>query len=178
VIVVLSVTNTSPLAWTQNEFGLIRIGNHWLSASGSEMLIQDDARKALPEHVGPGESFRTSLIVKLPGEVGEYQLECDLVHEGITWFADRGSESLRSPIAVGDPLQREEPSGATDTPLENVRILADPSAPDPGPFPMFAINRKVIENFIRDHKGALIHCEPDDRGGSEWFGYKYFVRKL
>ena len=94
---VASVTNTSILPWRQSESGPLRLGNHWLSPAGV-MLIQDDGRASLPGEIEPGRQCHVTLDVTVPADPGEYVLECDVVHEGISWFADKGSEAWRTRI--------------------------------------------------------------------------------
>jgi hypothetical protein len=43
------------------------------------------------------------LPVTVPAEPGSYILELDMVHEGVTWFAQRGSSTLRIPVRVRQP---------------------------------------------------------------------------
>ena len=45
-----------------------------------------------------------------PAQPGRYFLEFDLVHEGVTWFEQKGSSTLRVPVRVRVPLsQRWQP---------------------------------------------------------------------
>ena len=40
------------------------------------------------------------LQVTAPDRPGDYELEVDLVHEGITWFADRGGKTATVALRV------------------------------------------------------------------------------
>jgi SAM-dependent methyltransferase len=192
-----SVTNISPCAWSQREYGPIRLGNHWLDSRGETMLIQDDGRTSLPGTMGSGDTSSFALNVTAPARADEYQCEIDVVHEGISWFGDRGSDSAR--IAVRVRQRADEGNSGPDEPLGGALvnvllgtvpvhgivgstlpdIYADlPAAEeDPGDFPMHGIHRAAILELIRAHGAQLLHVEEDGRCGKEWVGYRYFVRK-
>lgn len=179
VVLAAAVTNTSPCVWPQREVGPIRLGNHWLAGAGHAMLIQDDGRAPLPTDVGPGETCHLALQITLPPEPGAYQLECDVVHEGISWFGDKGSTTWRRPIRVGDAASPPPPAGteASVVGISAFSAVDDVSTEDPGPLPMHGIDRAIVEQFVRDHGGRVTHLEIDERCGKEWVGYRYFVRK-
>jgi SAM-dependent methyltransferase len=178
--IVVRVTNISNEAWNQTTSGAIRLGNHWLSPRGA-MLIQDDGRTALPLTIEAGGSVTTTIDVNVPPEPGEHLLELDLVHEGLSWFADKGSSTTR--FQVGEP-----PSG---TELERARTIAAPASWDESllrpfllpvsaedaTFPMHGVPRQDVEAIVLAHGGRLVLAESDDRGGPEWEGFRYFVRK-
>jgi 2-polyprenyl-3-methyl-5-hydroxy-6-metoxy-1,4-benzoquinol methylase len=179
VVLVASVTNTSAHAWSQPQVGPIRLGNHWLAGSGDPMLIQDDGRTPLPENVAPGQTCRVTLKVTLPPESGEYQLECDLVHEGISWFADKGSGTWRCKVRVAGSSDTH-PADESSEPTLSERALSLPdvsSVESPGPLPMHGIHHDVVKRLIKEYGATLLHLERDERCGDEWVGYRYFVRK-
>jgi len=165
--------------WSQREVGPMRLGNHWLAGIGHTMLIQDDGRALLPPDVTAGETCHLTLQIRLPDEPGEYQLECDVVHEGISWFADKGSPTWKRNLRVGDVSNVHRSVGAT-TPIPVARTLClsdEASLETPDPFPMHGIHRDVVQQLIHDNGGTLVHLETDERCGKEWIGYRYFVRK-
>lgn len=100
------VTNTSAHDWRQAEIGSLRLGNHWFDASGQFMRIQDDGRATLPQVLRAGESCDVTLELTAPSEPGTYIAELDVVHEGISWFADKRSKALRLQLPV---IERSEP---------------------------------------------------------------------
>jgi SAM-dependent methyltransferase len=179
VVLAASITNLSRHCWSQREVGPIRLGNHWLAGIGHTMLIQDDGRALLPPDVRAGETCHLTLQIRLPDEPGEYQLECDVVHEGISWFADKGSPTWKRNVRVGD-VSNVHPSVGATTPIPVARTLClsdEASLETPDPFPMHGIHRDVIQQLIHDNGGTLVHLETDERCGKEWIGYRYFVRK-
>jgi len=56
------------------------------------MVSFDNLRTPLPRPIGPADEVTIPLVVAMPETPGAYCLQVDLVHEGITWFADRGGE--------------------------------------------------------------------------------------
>ena len=108
-------------------------------------------------------------------------MECDVVHEGISWFGDKGSETCRVKMDVlgtpeGAPLFLDASQPAF---VEEALALPDgASLEEPGALPMHGIHRRIVENLVREHGATLVHIESDERSGKEWVGYRYFVRKL
>lgn len=64
------------------------------------MIAFDNARTPLPALLYSGQAQHVALQVTAPIDPGDYVLEVDLVHEGITWFADRGVVPARVGIRV------------------------------------------------------------------------------
>ena len=178
ISLVASVTNKSGVAWRQSESGPLRLGNHWLSPA-HVMLIQDDARASLPAEMAPGQQCHVTLEVTVPADPGEYVLECDVVHEGISWFADRGSEPWRTRITAAGSSELEPFEQLSDRSSADIALSLsdDPPPASPGPLPMHGIPSRVVEDAIAAHGGTLVQREPDERCGKEWVGYRYVVRK-
>jgi SAM-dependent methyltransferase len=175
---VASVTNTSSLPWRQAENGPLRLGNHWLSPS-HVMLIQDDGRASLPAEIASGQRCHVTLEVTAPADPGQYVLECDVVHEGISWFADMRSEPWRTRIGVAgspelEPFTQDSERAAVDLALA---LSDEPPSVSPGPLPMHGIPSGIVEDAIAAHGGTLVQREPDERCGKEWVGYRYIVSK-
>jgi hypothetical protein len=85
-------------AWKSDAFQ-VGIGNHWLDAEGRE-VAHDDGRAPLASDLRPGESREMELTVNAPKEHGEYTLEVDVLQEGVSWFALKGSETTRARVRV------------------------------------------------------------------------------
>jgi SAM-dependent methyltransferase len=96
--VTLRNPGTNPWARSTCGFG-IGVGNHWYRADGT-MEQPDDGRTYLPHEVEGGQRVVLDLPVTVPAQPGSYVLELDMVHEGVTWFAHRGSATLRIPVRV------------------------------------------------------------------------------
>jgi SAM-dependent methyltransferase len=189
----VEIVNLANTNWSMADFGGIRAGNHWLDADAG-MVIQDDGRASLPALLRPGERCRLELEVRAPVHPGTYILELDVVHEGISWFADRGSRTARAPVAVvvtaGSESATGDGSGALEADAPPSIALPDYSdvaldsllpAPDtvmaPADFPMHAIPREQVARIVTASGGEVVHVVEDDHAKPEWNGYKYFVRK-
>jgi hypothetical protein len=182
VAVLLRVQNTSGYTWSQPAFGPMAVGNHWLDAAGQRMLQQDDARAPLLQVVEPDQSWIVLITVHAPGEPGKYLAELDLVHEGITWFEHKGSQTLRFPVEVtasagatpSAPVMEELP--VPDYPDSGLPAPPRADAPDPEPFAMHGVPHEEVLALIREQRGTLIDLEEDGRAGPEWVSYRYFVK--
>lgn len=182
----VEVINVTDHDWSQADVGSIRIGNHWLSATGERMLVQDDGRTPLPQLVRAGQGCSLSLEIRPPLELGSYCLEVDLVHEGVTWFGDKGSLTHRSPVRVvagPDAL----PGGAVDAIIQEQAVPAYDMVLPPPPsnikavrspvFPMYGIPQREVLDLVESCGARLIHIEEDRRARPEWVGYIYFAKK-
>ena len=97
------VTNLSDHLWpaigaADNAYR-IGIGNHWLDENGKQ-VVTDDGRSPLPFDLQPGSKAEVLLVIKAPDEPGKYTLEIDAVQEGVAWFAQKGSQTLRIDVTV------------------------------------------------------------------------------
>jgi SAM-dependent methyltransferase len=187
------VQNTSPHDWIRRFYGPIRIGNHWLTSDGGTMLIQDDGRTVLPEEFVADGQYSAQLLIKTPPQKGIYVCEIDLVHEGISWFKDKGCQTVRFPVQVGSKEDRfsiakvfgmEGSWTVNDMPpfetrMSTKELYADlaKEARDIGPFPMHGIHRDRIVEFFRAAGAVVLRMEEDEHSGQEWIGYRYIVKK-
>lgn len=62
----------------------IYVGSHWLDAQGN--WVREEGRGSLPKDLGPGESANVKFSLNAPLQPGDYQLELDLLQEGVAWF--------------------------------------------------------------------------------------------
>jgi SAM-dependent methyltransferase len=191
----VEVTNTSAFEWSQREFGVIRVGNHWLDGAGDRMLQRDDGRTSLPGALQPGDSCRLPLTIKTPPDEGVYQCEIDVVHEGVLWFHDRGSPVARFVLGVAPQAEAdtvfggEAPASPTGRRTDRVSVPPDQwtdapapaglrgDADDPGDFPMYAVDTNIVTGLIARHGGMLLQIENDRSCGEDWVSYRYFVRR-
>lgn len=77
----------------------ILLGNHWLDRTGRE-VTHDDGRGAIPFDLPPGEEVELLMTVTAPRAPGEYTLEVDLLQENVSWFALKGSKTLKADMKV------------------------------------------------------------------------------
>lgn len=196
IVVHATVTNVSRYDWQQEECGPIRLGNHWLDGHGRTMLVQDDGRASLPRFLRSGDACHLALPIMTPSRAGQYQCELDVVHEGISWFADKGSAPLRWAVSVIEDREHGSaernpdsasgtsggvpgvPGAANAVPLPNLYEDLPQESEDAGEFPMHGLHRDTVIELLKSRGGTLLHLENDERCGREWVGYRYFVRKL
>jgi hypothetical protein len=184
----VDVTNLSAINWLRGDFGVIRVGNHWLDATGSRMVARDDGRTSLPSSLGSRQTCRVPLTIKAPAEAGEYLCEIDLAHEGVLWFHDRDSAVARFIVRVGpghdsDNATKSKDGGtyASASPVQAPDLQpivgADPQADDSEAFPMFGVRLNSVVRLIADCGGTLLHVENDRTCGEDWVSYRYTARK-
>ncbi|HVF43951.1 MAG TPA: hypothetical protein VM936_13100 [Pyrinomonadaceae bacterium] len=79
----------------------VNAGDRWLDAEGVRVVNDLDGRRVLESDLAPGASVELKLDVTAPREPGEYTLEVDMIHEGVTFFREKGSTPLRARVRVG-----------------------------------------------------------------------------
>ena len=87
---------TWPAVGTKDFRYQINLGNRWFSGGTST----EDNRTAMKADLPPGGEVEMTLTVNAPQTPGDYILEIDMVHEGVTWFKDRGARPLELPVRV------------------------------------------------------------------------------
>jgi 4-amino-4-deoxy-L-arabinose transferase-like glycosyltransferase len=97
------VKNDSNVRWLARERSggryQVSLGNHWLDSRGN-VIISDDGRAAVLNDLKPGEQVELNLTVNAPKTPGDYLLELDMLQEGVSWFALKGSPALRLPVRI------------------------------------------------------------------------------
>ncbi|MBV8859702.1 MAG: hypothetical protein JOZ02_22405 [Acidobacteria bacterium] len=99
----LRVRNLGPVAWPAlGERGMYQVnaGDRWLDREGKRVVNDLDGRTALAADVPPGGEVSLQLPVTAPREPGDYVLEIDMIHEGVTFFFEKGSKTLRLNVKV------------------------------------------------------------------------------
>lgn len=101
----LDVRNLGTELWRRDERPpLFQLGWRWFDrASGRQLL--GEGRQRFAETVRPGRTTRVILGVPMPAVPGEYELEIDIVHEHVRWFAC----PVRIPVTVGQPQPQPQP---------------------------------------------------------------------
>ena len=187
----IDLANASAFEWSRAAFGIIRVGNHWFDETGYTMLVGDDGRTSIPEPLFPGDRCHVQLTATAPHEPGEYWCEIDLAHEGVVWFRERGSRSVRFPVRVStEPADTAVITGApaiashtADTPAEStpprdeVLVLESSDTVDPTEFPMYGIPRENVLALLADASLEVVAVDDDRSCGEDWISYRYFARK-
>jgi SAM-dependent methyltransferase len=103
VRVAVEILNGGDTRWlhTADAPGWTRVGVHLYRDDAARTLLDFDwARVPLPRDVDPDERVRLTLPLLPIAEPGSYLAVVDLVVEGVTWFAERGSASIDVGITV------------------------------------------------------------------------------
>ncbi len=84
--------------WMNSKFA-VTLGYHWIDKD-ERIIVFDGIRTPLIHDVGPNEEAVLYAEVVTPVLPGDYTLEFDLVQEGVAWFKDKGSETVKAMIHV------------------------------------------------------------------------------
>ncbi len=103
-IVPITVRNVGAIPWEWGGEQPFRVGyryyrNRRLLALGADK----DVRTDVPATVAPDTQITIDMRLALPDQPGNYTLELDLVHEGVTWFKEQGSPVLTRWVTVEPP---------------------------------------------------------------------------
>lgn len=150
--------HTWPAAFTNMGTGMVQLGNHWRGRFGS-VLVADDGRAQLPRDLGPGEAATVVIRVTPPARPDRLRLEFDMVQEGVSWFAERGSPVARRTV-------RLNPS---------VAPLPPPRAEEDVPFEMHHIPDVTVRHIIQRTGGRILRVDP--WGPPGWRAGEYFFTK-
>ncbi|MGB3219559.1 MAG: N-acetylmuramoyl-L-alanine amidase [Anaerolineae bacterium] len=98
----LRVRNEGSKTWPKAGANPVRLGYHWLNASGAEVSFTNgDLRTELPNDVpANGEVTFAAAKLAVPTQAAKYTLRWDLVEEGVAWFRSRGSQPLTVAVEV------------------------------------------------------------------------------
>ena len=104
ITVPVRVTNASTWTWCREGQVPVHVSYHLYVATApgvrGRMLAFDNVRSHLPEFLPPGRDVVVEARVDCPVEPGSYVIEFDLVHEGVTWFAERLLPPVRVALTV------------------------------------------------------------------------------
>ncbi len=104
VIIRFKVKNLGYSTWPSvgNKEGRyqVNLADRWLDTGGAVVANANEGRAAMPSDLPPGGEVELPLLVTAPGTPGDYLIEVDMVHEGVTWFYERGAKTLRLQVRV------------------------------------------------------------------------------
>lgn len=156
ITVVMTVRNTGTLTWRWGGGNPFRLGyRYYRNRRLLKMAPAKDLRTDIPDDVMPGQTVAIQARIALPDEPGNYTLEFDLVHEGVTWFKEQGSPVLTRWLTVeAAPGNGASRVGRTDI-LLPVRLFTDISRRLPrsdAPYARRDLNQ--IRYIVISHTGA------------------------
>jgi hypothetical protein len=89
-------SETWPAVGTRDFLYQINMGNRWIKDNENN----EDNRAVMKGDLPPGAVTDMTLSITAPKAPGDYTLEIDMVHEGVTWFKQRGARALSIDVAV------------------------------------------------------------------------------
>jgi glycosyltransferase involved in cell wall biosynthesis len=97
----VTVENRGEQVWVpvHQDSNEVKLSYHWLTMSG-HMLIREGHRSSLPHDVRPRTSVTIPMTIIPPTEPGSYQLEVELLREGVAWFSELGISPLKINVEV------------------------------------------------------------------------------
>jgi hypothetical protein len=96
ITVPVTITNVGTAVWQP---GVINASYHLYTPSGA-VFVWDGVRTKLAAPLGTGQAANVLLQVLLPQAAGTYDLQIDLVQEGITWFSGQRIAPARVTLTV------------------------------------------------------------------------------
>ncbi len=103
----LKLKNTRQKTLSSSTENPCLLSYHLLDESG-QIIQYDNRRFPIPQDILPGQKVDVPITVKSPLEKGRYILEFDLLREGLSWFKDYGSKTLKIALTVLDQKWIEE----------------------------------------------------------------------
>lgn len=161
-----AVTNTSGVPWAVD--AQLRLGDHWYRAGG--LSTWDDARADLAHAVAPGSTVQVGLTVTAPEVAGDYELELDLLQEGVTWWAGAGNPSARVPVTV---IEAAGQAPAEHRAPEKPRAV--PRGRDEPEMEMHGVPEELVRMLFAHLGGAVVRAAADTLAGDGWESRTYVV---
>jgi hypothetical protein len=133
------------------------------------VVVLDDGRAALSRSLPPGEELTVSVTVTPPLSPGTYELQFDMVEEGITWFAGQGSQPARVPVQVEGS---ENASGKLfrKLGLKSVAVAKDDALPVAE---MHCVPESEIRAVVARAGGEVVQATPYNITGPVYESLRY-----
>ena len=95
----LQLKNTGQKTWSSSAENPCLLSYHLLDEFG-QISQYDNRRFSIPQDILPGQKVDFPIAVMSPLQKGRYILEFDLLREGVSWFKDYGSKTLKVALTV------------------------------------------------------------------------------
>ena len=122
----VTLRNAGTLTWRWGGGNPFRIGyRYYRNRRLLPLAASKELRTDIPEDVVSGQRVVVDVRIALPDEPGNYTLELDLVHEGVTWFKQRGAAVLTRWLTIEAVAGSGVLAGRPGEPLLPVRLSTD-----------------------------------------------------
>ena len=132
----VTMRNTGLRAWAHSGSHPVRLGYRFFQ-NRQELVLRPDQQihSALPHTVEPGATITFDARVKLPDNPGNFTLQLDMVHEGVTWFADQQSDVLTRWLTIGGEAVAPPLVETPPPPIQQIPPAPQPVRPAEKPAP-------------------------------------------
>ncbi|GFP22296.1 hypothetical protein HKBW3S06_01523, partial [Candidatus Hakubella thermalkaliphila] len=123
-----AVRNLSNFTWSSSPPNQVNLSYHLYDSRGRMVTSLNGLRSPLPRNVAPGEVVDLTITIQAPTSLGTYTIAYDMVHEGVSWFSQKGAGMERRTFSVGGTASASPtPSGAVtnDTSLVGVSQVTE-----------------------------------------------------
>lgn len=159
----VTVRNDGWDAWSEENF--YRLG-YAFSPEGSSAAVSGDydlnGRMILPSGVTvqPGESVTFSFNMTAPGTNGDFDLYCDMVREGVTWFREHNNIEWKQPVVVATN------EIYVDTDEDGIPDVTEEQAGSLAWVPAFRPASVVFGGLVQEYDGSPkpVFCSTDPAG--------------
>ncbi len=157
------VRNAGDALWSRRHG--VRLGNHW--RKDGQLFMLDDGRKDIGRDLAPGEEVELDIVVTAPPDGGHYELELDMVQEGVTWFADHRSPTARISVRVAHErlfkrLSPRFPADSGEAASSGAQLME-----------MHSIPRGEVTEVVSTAGGELVDASPFEVCGDEFDSFRY-----
>ena len=94
----VTVTNEGALVWRSQGENPILLGARWIDEAGEQ--AHGEQRWPFPGPVNPQATVHMNVPVTAPPDPGVYELRWDVVHENVTWFANKSGLFAATRVTV------------------------------------------------------------------------------
>jgi SAM-dependent methyltransferase len=155
----------------------LQLGNHWRSADGSRIVTFDDGRAGMPSLMEPGDQAVFHLQVTAPPARSTYRLEIDMVEEGVTWFAERGSATYSTLVSCHETLASAAKRGIKRMRRRAVTTSSPTRDRDEPVMEMHCIPSGEVVAAVAAAGGEVVHLDTYDAIGDGHTTCRYVVRR-
>jgi SAM-dependent methyltransferase len=120
-----------------------------------------DGQTILPTPMAPGQPVTVPLLAVAPAQPGRYELELDLIQEGVASFRSRGSRLPTLPVTAERRAAAPESDGASDE----------------GEIQMYSTPRPRVMEILAQIDATPLKFVPNSLAGDRFTSFTYYVTK-